>query len=108
MHVWLYENLHQRQEAREAAARDPDVQRVPGGRTFVVSQEAEMSASPGLRGKISTYGCCYCSFMTGRVTARRVSTGNQGLSGPHHMRRSVYHFIVHAGVAFTPPHANSL
>ena len=42
MHVWLYETLHQRQEAREAAARDPDVQRLPGGRAFVGSQEAEM------------------------------------------------------------------
>jgi len=42
MHVWLYETLHHRQEAREAAARDPDWQRLPGGRAFMVSQASEM------------------------------------------------------------------
>ena len=39
IHVWLYEDLNQRLEAREAAATDADLQRLPTGRDFVVSQE---------------------------------------------------------------------
>ncbi len=48
------------------------------------------SDSPGFRGKIFT--CCYYwrYFITGLDNARRVSTGNQGLSCPQHMRVAVH------------------
>ncbi len=42
IHAWPYEDLNQRAEAREAANKDPDLQRTPGGREFVVGQEAEI------------------------------------------------------------------
>jgi hypothetical protein len=41
IHVWEYEDLNQREEAREAASHDPDLQRLPGGREFVVEQQSE-------------------------------------------------------------------
>ena len=63
MQVWLYERLHQCQEARAAAARDPDVQRLPGGRQGVGSQDAEMGASPGVSGTMATYRCGYWCFI---------------------------------------------
>ena len=42
IHVWLYEDLNQRLEAREAAAQDPELQRLQSGREFVVSQESDI------------------------------------------------------------------
>jgi hypothetical protein len=41
IHVWEYEDLNQREEAREAASQDRDLQRLPGGREFVVEQQSE-------------------------------------------------------------------
>lgn len=41
IHVWEYEDLNQREEAREAASQDHDLQRLPGGREFVVEQQSE-------------------------------------------------------------------
>jgi hypothetical protein len=41
IHVWEYEDLNQREEAREAASKDRDLQRLPGGREFVVEQQSE-------------------------------------------------------------------
>ena len=43
IHVWLYEDLNQRLEAREAANKGPDPQRLPGGRDFEVAQESDIS-----------------------------------------------------------------
>ncbi len=42
IHVWEYEDLNQRAEAREAANKDPDLQRNPGGQEFVVEQQSEI------------------------------------------------------------------
>jgi hypothetical protein len=41
VHVWEYKDLNQREEAREAASQDRDLQRLPGGREFVVEQQSE-------------------------------------------------------------------
>jgi hypothetical protein len=41
IHVWEYEDLNQREEAREAASQDRDLQRLPGGREFVLEQQSE-------------------------------------------------------------------
>ena len=42
IHVWIYEDLNQRLAAREAANNDPDLQRIPGGREFVIEQESDI------------------------------------------------------------------
>src|SRR5918992_901480 len=42
IHVWEYEDLQQREEARQAANQDPDLQRLPGGREFVAEQQSEI------------------------------------------------------------------
>ena len=42
IHVWEYNDLNHRAEAREAANQDPDLQRNPGGREFVVEQQADI------------------------------------------------------------------
>jgi len=48
VHVWPYEDLQHRTAAREAANRDPDLQRTPTGREFIVAQESEiMIPAPG-------------------------------------------------------------
>ncbi len=50
IHVWLYEDMNQRLEAREAANKDPDLQRLPGGRDFVVAQESDiLNPAPFMR-----------------------------------------------------------
>jgi len=50
IHVWMYEDLNQRLEAREAANKDPDLQRLPGGRDFVVAQESDiLNPAPFMR-----------------------------------------------------------
>ena len=50
IHVWLYEDLNQRLEVREAANKDPDLQRLPGGRDFVVAQESDiLNPAPFMR-----------------------------------------------------------
>ena len=42
IHVWEYDDLKHRTEAREAADHDPDLQRIPGGREFVVEQQSDI------------------------------------------------------------------
>ena len=42
IHIWIYEDLNQRLAAREAANNDPDLQRIPGGREFVIEQESDI------------------------------------------------------------------
>ena len=42
IHVWEYDDLNHRTEAREAANRDPDLQSTPGGREFVVEQQSDI------------------------------------------------------------------
>ena len=42
IHVWEYDDLYHRAEAREAANNDPDLQRIPGGREFVVEQQSDI------------------------------------------------------------------
>jgi len=42
IHVWEYNDLNHRATAREAANKDRDLQRLPGGREFVVEQQAEI------------------------------------------------------------------
>ena len=50
IHVWLYDDLNQRQEARAAANNDPDLQRIQGGRDLVAAQEAEiLTPAPFMR-----------------------------------------------------------
>ena len=51
------------------------------------------SDSTGFSGEISRHWYCwyYCAVVM--TTTRRGSTGNQGVSGPHPLRRSVYHEI---------------
>ena len=42
IHVWEYDDLNHRAEAREAANQDPDLQQNPGGQEFVVEQQSEI------------------------------------------------------------------
>ncbi len=42
IHVWEYDDLNHRAEAREAANHDPDLEKNPGGREFVVEQQSEI------------------------------------------------------------------
>ena len=42
IHVWEYNDLNHRATAREAANKDRDLQRLPGGREFVVEQQSEI------------------------------------------------------------------
>ena len=42
IHVWPYDDLQHRAAVRAAMAQDPDLQRLPGGRDFIVAQESEI------------------------------------------------------------------
>ncbi len=42
IHVWEYDDLKHRAEAREAANHDPDLEANPSGREFVVEQQSEI------------------------------------------------------------------
>lgn len=42
IHIWMYEDLNQRLEAREAANQDPDLQGLASGREFVVAQDSDI------------------------------------------------------------------
>jgi hypothetical protein len=42
IHVWEYEDLKHRAEAREAASQDPDLRQNPGGQEFIVEQQSEI------------------------------------------------------------------
>ena len=42
IHVWPYDDLQHRSAVRAAMAHDPDLQRLPGGRDFIVAQESEI------------------------------------------------------------------
>jgi hypothetical protein len=42
VHAWPYENLQHRTDVREAMAKDPELNALPGGRDLIVSQEADI------------------------------------------------------------------
>jgi len=42
IHVWEYDDLNHRARAREAASKDRNLERLPGGREFVVEQQSEI------------------------------------------------------------------
>jgi hypothetical protein len=42
IHAWPYEDLQQRMAVREAMAKDTALAQLPGGRDFIVAQEAEI------------------------------------------------------------------
>src|SRR2546426_8128289 len=42
IHAWPYENLQHRTAVREAMAKDPALQQLPGGRDLIVAQEADI------------------------------------------------------------------
>jgi len=42
IHVWEYDDLDHRARAREAANNDPDLEKNPNGREFVVEQQSEI------------------------------------------------------------------
>ncbi len=42
IHVWEYDDLNHRAEAREAASQAPDLRRNPGGQEFIVEQQSEI------------------------------------------------------------------
>jgi len=42
IHVWPYDDMQHRAAVRAAMAQDPDLQRLPGGRDFIVAQESEI------------------------------------------------------------------
>jgi hypothetical protein len=42
LHAWPYEDLKHRAQVREAMAKDPELQQLPGGRDLIVAQESEI------------------------------------------------------------------
>jgi hypothetical protein len=73
VHVWPYENLEQRGIARAAANEDPDLQRAPTGREFIVAQESEiMIPAPFMRPLGSQ------SYGTGNIYEMRIYTYQPG------------------------------
>ena len=42
VHVWEYDDLDHRTRAREAASKDPDLQKLQGGAEFVVEQQSDI------------------------------------------------------------------
>jgi hypothetical protein len=73
VHVWPYDDLQQRAAAREAANRDPDLQRTPTGRDFIIAQQSEiMLPAPFMRPLGSQ------SFGTGNIYEMRIYTYQPG------------------------------
>jgi hypothetical protein len=42
IHVWEYDDLNHRARAREAASKDANLRKMPGGQEFVVEQQSEI------------------------------------------------------------------
>ena len=42
VHVWPYKDLNQRAAVRAAVNKDPEIQKLPPGRDFIVAQESEV------------------------------------------------------------------
>ncbi len=42
IHVWAYEDLQHRTAVREAMAKDPELNQLPGGRDLILAQEADI------------------------------------------------------------------
>jgi len=73
VHAWPYEDLQHRAAAREAASKDPDLQRTQTGREFIVAQESEiMIPAPFMRPLGSQ------SYGTGNVYEMRIYTYQPG------------------------------
>ncbi len=73
IHVWPYEDLQHRAAVRAAAAQDPAMQQLPGGRDFIVAQESEiMIPAPFMRPLGSQ------SYGTGNVYEMRIYTHAPG------------------------------
>jgi hypothetical protein len=73
IHVWEYNDLNHRATAREAANKDRDLQRIPGGREFVVEQQSEIvTPAPFMRPLGSR------SYGTGNIYEMRTYTYEPG------------------------------
>ena len=73
IHVWEYDDLGHRAKAREAANKDRDLQRNPGGREFVVEQQSEIvTPAPFMRPLGSR------SYGTGNIYEMRTYTYEPG------------------------------
>lgn len=73
IHVWEYDDLNHRARAREAANKDRDLQRNPGGREFVVEQQSEIvTPAPFMRPLGSR------SYGTGNIYEMRTYTYEPG------------------------------
>ena len=73
IHVWEYDNLEHRATTREAANKDRNLQRNPGGREFVVEQQSEIvTPAPFMRPLGSR------SYGTGNIYEMRTYTYEPG------------------------------
>jgi len=73
IHVWPYDDLQHRAAVRAAMAQDPDLQRLPGGRDFIVAQESEiMNPAPFMHPLGSR------DYGTGNVYEMRIYTFGPG------------------------------
>ena len=73
IHVWPYDDLQHRAAVRAAMAQDPDLQRLPGGRDFIVAQESEiMTPAPFMHPLGSR------DYGTGNVYEMRIYTFGPG------------------------------
>ena len=71
--VWPYDDLQHRAAVRAATAQDPDLQRLPGGRDFIVAQESEiMTPAPFMHPLGSR------DYGTGNVYEMRIYTFGPG------------------------------
>jgi hypothetical protein len=69
LHAWPYEDLKHRAQVREAMAKDPELQQLPGGRDLIVAQESEiLIPAPFMRPLGSQ------SYGTGNVYEMRIYT----------------------------------
>jgi hypothetical protein len=69
IHVWPYEDLKHRAAVREATAKDPAMQQLPGGRDFVVAQESEIMIPASFMRPLGSQ-----SYGTGNLYEMRIYT----------------------------------
>jgi hypothetical protein len=81
IHVWPYEDLRHRAAAREAANKDANLQRTPGGLEFIVAQESEIMIPAPFMRPLGSH-----SYGTGNVYEMRIYTYQAG-SLPEVLRR---------------------